>query len=51
MKSSSLPTAMTIASGTGTVTLPVGYEFDEDGYVVEMKWDDGGPSKVIFSYR
>ena len=51
MKSSSLPTAMTIASGTGTVTLPVGYEFDEDGYVVEMKWNDGGPSKVIFSYR
>ena len=51
MKSSSLPTAMTIASGTGTVTLPVGYAFDDDGYVVEMKWDDGGPSKVIFSYR
>lgn len=51
MKSSSLPTAMTIASGTGTVTLPVVYEFDEDGYVVEMKWNDGGPSKVIFSYR
>lgn len=51
MKSSSLPTAMTIASGTGTVTLPVGYAFDEDGYVVEMKWNDGGPSKVIFSYR
>lgn len=51
MKSSSLPTAMTVASGTGTATLPVGYAFDEDGYVVEMKWNDGGANKVIFSYR
>lgn len=51
MKSSSLPTAMTVASGTGTATLPVGYAFDEDGYVVEMKWNDGGANEVIFSYR
>ena len=51
VRSSALPTAMTIASGQGTVTLPIEYVFDEDGYVIEMKWSDGGANKVMFSYR
>ncbi|MBR5299723.1 MAG: DUF4595 domain-containing protein [Bacteroidales bacterium] len=46
-----LPTSMTIASGTGTVTLPLTYVFDDDGYVTEMRWMDGGENKVMFTYR
>lgn len=49
--SSALPTSMTISSGTGTVTLPLTYIFDEEGYVTEMKWTDGGDNKVMFTYR
>jgi hypothetical protein len=49
--SSALPTSMTISSGTGTVTLPLTYIFDEEGYVTEMKWTDGGSNKVMFTYR
>lgn len=51
LKSASLPTAMTVASGQSTVTLPLEYVFDDDGYVVEMKWTDGGSNKIIFGYR
>lgn len=49
--SSALPTSMTMSSGTGTVTLPLTYIFDEEGYVTEMKWTDGGNNKVMFTYR
>lgn len=49
-KSADLPNAMTIASGQGTVTLPLEYVFDDDGYVMEMKWDDNGTNKVLFQY-
>lgn len=49
--SSSLPTCMTISSGADTKTIPLTYLFDEDGYVIEMKWADGGENKVIFTYR
>lgn len=28
-------------SGNGTVTCPLSYEFDADGYVTAMTWDDG----------
>lgn len=51
MKSSCLPTAMTYAAGTGTITVPLEYVFDEDGYVIEMIWVDGGVNQVIFTYR
>lgn len=47
----SLPTSITIPSGTGTVTLPLTYVFDQDGYVAEMKWSDGGDNKIMFTYR
>lgn len=49
--STSLPTSMTISSGTDTKTIPLTYLFDEDGYVIEMKWTDGGNNKVMFTYR
>lgn len=50
-KSECLPTSMVLASGTSTVTIALSYVYDEDGYVTEMKWYDGGESKVMFSYR
>lgn len=46
-----LPTSMTIASGTGTITIPLTYVFDEDGYVTQMEWADGGENMVIMTYR
>lgn len=49
--SSLLPSSMTISSGTSTKTIPLTYAFDDDGYVTEMKWYDGGDNKVIFTYR
>ena len=30
---------------------PLTYIFDEEGYVTEMKWTDGGSNKVMFTYR
>lgn len=51
VRSVSLPTTMTVASGQGTVTLPLEYIFDSGGYVIEMKWTDGGSNKVMFTYR
>ena len=49
--SSLLPSSMTISSGMSTKNIPLTYAFDDDGYVTEMKWSDGGDNKVIFTYR
>lgn len=51
IKSSCLPSAFTMASGTGTITVSLEYVFDDEGYVTEMIWSDGGVNRVIFSYR
>lgn len=38
-------------SGSGSISCPVSYIFDSDGYVIEMSWlDSGAVSRVEFDY-
>ena len=50
-RSAMLPSAMNspAASGSGMDRAELEYEFDEDGYVVVMKWKDGS-SQYQVSY-
>ena len=49
-----LPTVMQKPSATGSGTVDIGfsYEFDEDGYVSKIQWNDGGSQyKLLFVYH
>lgn len=46
-----LPTAFKRITGpTSTQNVPFSYEYDEDGYVRSMKWDDGN-TLIVFDYN
>lgn len=52
VKSQLLPTSIVLNTGLETLAVPVSYEFDADGYVMEMSWKENGHSnKVSFTYH
>lgn len=52
MKSQLLPTSIVFDTGLETLAVPVSYEFDTEGYVIEMSWKENGHSnKVSFTYQ
>ena len=52
VKSASLPTSMTIPSGSSMTVVPLSYEFDDKGYVIQMNWMEGSSmNRLLFDFE
>ena len=52
VKSASLPTAMTIPDGSSMTVVPLSYEFDDKGYVIQMNWMEGSAkNRLLFDFE
>lgn len=52
VKSASLPTSMTIPSGSSMTVVPLSYEFDDKGYVIQMNWMEGSSmNRLLFHFE
>lgn len=50
-RTTNLPTSVIVNNGMSETAAPLSYEFDEDGYVVQMSWNENRHShKIIFTY-
>lgn len=51
VRSECLPTSMILNTGMETLTVALSYDFDSDGYVTHMSWNENGRSnRVNFTY-
>lgn len=52
VKSACLPTAMTVPNGSSMAVVPLSYEFDDKGYVVQMNWMEGSSmNRLLFDFK
>ena len=52
VKSTCLPTAMTIPDGSSMTVVPLSYEFDDKGYVIQMNWMEGSAkNRLLFDFE
>lgn len=52
VKSANLPTAMTIPNGSSMTVVPLSYEFDDKGYVIQMNWMEGSAkNRLLFDFE
>lgn len=52
VKSACLPTAMTVPSGSSMTVVPLSYEFDDKGYVIQMNWMEGSSmNRLLFDFE
>ena len=52
VKSACLPTSMSIASGSSMIFVPLSYEFDDKGYVIQMSWTEGSSvNRLLFDFE
>ncbi|MBR4300124.1 MAG: hypothetical protein IKT59_10485 [Bacteroidales bacterium] len=52
VKSVCLPTAMNVPSGSSMTVVPLSYEFDDKGYVIQMNWMEGSSmNRLLFDFE